>query len=87
MAAGVPVACSNTACLPEVAGNAALFFDPYAPEGIVIVLERLLTNQTLRTELVFKGYHNLKRFSWITTAEKTLTVFEQVVTASVHEQS
>ncbi|MBU1858304.1 MAG: glycosyltransferase family 4 protein [Verrucomicrobia bacterium] len=87
MAAGVPVACSNTASMPEVAGNAALFFDPSAPEGIVMALKQLLANQTLRTELVSKGYHNLKRFSWLTAAEKTLTVFEQVVSAPFHEQS
>jgi glycosyltransferase involved in cell wall biosynthesis len=79
MAAGVPTACSRVASLPEVAGDAALFFDPISPDEMTRTLKYLLTNSNLRDELVVKGYKNLQRFSWTNTAAKTLQVYQKVV--------
>lgn len=79
MLAGVPVACSNAASLPEVAGNAALLFDPLVVEEIAMTIRRLVNEPDLRTELVRKGYQNVARFSWKTTAEKTLRVYETLI--------
>ena len=78
MVAGVPIACSNVASLPEVAGAAALFFDPTSIEDMTKALTSLLTNPTLRDDLVTKGRENLKLFSWANTAEKTLKIYQQV---------
>ena len=87
MVAGVPVACSDATCLPEVAGDAALLFDPHSPEELVMALKQLLTNPALRDELVSKGYLNLERFSWKTTAEKTLEVHRRVASLRVSKRT
>ncbi|MBE3145219.1 MAG: glycosyltransferase family 4 protein [Planctomycetes bacterium] len=79
MAAGVPVACSNAASLPEVAGEAALLFDPLAVDEIAMTIRRLINEPNLRAELVRIGYQNVARFSWKTTAEKTLQVYETLI--------
>jgi len=74
MAAGVPVVCSNAASLPEVAVEAALLFDPLAVDELAVTIRRLIDDPNLRAELVRMGYKNVSRFSWETTAEKTLQV-------------
>lgn len=78
MASGVPVVCSNRASLPEVAGSAARFFDPSSTEDIARAIVEVATSQEVREELREKGFENLKRFSWETTARKTLAIYEKV---------
>lgn len=79
MAVGVPVTCSNAASLCEVAGEAALLFDPLAVDAITLSIRRLINDPDLRAELAHKGYQNVARFSWKTTAEKTLHVYENLL--------
>ena len=79
MQAGVPVACSNAASLPEVAGNAALLFDPLSVDEIVVSIRRLVNEPDLRTELIRKGQKNLTRFSWNKTARETLSIYHRVL--------
>lgn len=79
MPAGVPVAYSNTVSLPEVACEAALLFDPLAVDEIAMTIRRLINKPNLRAELVRIGYQNVARFSWKTTAEKALQVFETLI--------
>lgn len=86
MAAGVPVACSNVASIPEVAGGAALFFDPFSVDQIKNCIIQLASKPELRTDLIEKGYINLERFSWDKTARATINVYEQVA-ASVRRKS
>jgi glycosyltransferase involved in cell wall biosynthesis len=52
---GKPVACSDVTSLPEVAGDAALFFDPRRPEAVAAALERLLDDADLRASLARRG--------------------------------
>ena len=53
MASGTPVICSNVASLPEVAGEAALFFDPGNQEELVSHLQSITTDESLRQKLIF----------------------------------
>lgn len=78
MEAGVPVACARVASLPEVAGNAALLFEPTSIEEMTNVLSSMLTDSDLRNNLVGEGYKNVRRFSWTDTARKTLQVYRKV---------
>ena len=55
MACGDPVACSNVSSLPEVAGDAALLFDPDDVAEMAAVLERLLADADLRARLTRRG--------------------------------
>jgi glycosyltransferase involved in cell wall biosynthesis len=67
-----PVLCSSAASLPEVAGEAALYFNPLDTDSLVAVIERFLTDPTLKAGLRAKGRENAKRFTWEKTARDTL---------------
>ena len=62
MAAGVPVLCGNLTSLPEVAGDAALLFDPRRPAAIVAAIERLESDPPLRAALVERGRRHAAEF-------------------------
>jgi glycosyltransferase involved in cell wall biosynthesis len=76
--AGVPVVCSNAGSLPEVAGEGALFFDPYSIEDMKEKLTRVLGDKDLKETLRQKALSNVKRFSWEKTALDTLAVYNWV---------
>ena len=63
MANGIPVACSNVASLPEIAGSAALLFDPFNIDSITQAMHRLADNPELRKDLIQKGYEQAKKYS------------------------
>jgi glycosyltransferase involved in cell wall biosynthesis len=67
-----PVICSSAASLPEVAGDAALYFDPRDATSLVTVLQRFLTDPTLRLQLQSRGRQQAEGFSWEKTARQTL---------------
>ncbi len=77
--AGVPVACSNAACLPEVAGKGAMYFDPLSVDDIANCISRLMSSPALRQSLVIAGRQNVQRFSWGETARRTLAVYDLVL--------
>jgi glycosyltransferase involved in cell wall biosynthesis len=77
MACGTPVVCSSTTSLPEVAGEAALFFDPDRPEEMAGQILRAFSDAALRESLIERGWLNVKRFSWAETARQTLAVYHQ----------
>lgn len=72
MACGCPCVVSNAASLPEVCGDAAYYVDPYDINDIAKGIENVLTDEKLRDELVRKGFENLKRFSWSSSAQKII---------------
>ena len=72
MASGCPVMSSNRSSLPEVAGGAALYFDPESVEEMSAVLEKLLTDSVLRETLAKRGLERARSFSWRECARTTL---------------
>lgn len=76
----VPVLASNNSCLPEVAGNAAISFDPYNPDALSTLIEQTLQDQALLESLQQKGTERLTHFTWV----KTLTALEAVFERSIH---
>ncbi len=80
MGRGVPVACSNVSSLPEVAGDAALLFDPHSPEAITGALRRLLDDEALRDDLRARGHERAAAFPWRATAEATLETYRRACT-------
>jgi glycosyltransferase involved in cell wall biosynthesis len=75
MARGVPVACSNASSLPEVAGDAALMFDPRDPRSIATALERLLLGGPEIEALKAAGVARAALFTWQRTAGATLASY------------
>ncbi len=79
MARDVPVACSNTTSLPEVAGNAAELFDPRDPDDIARALGVLLRDPARREELVRRGHGRVAHFTWAQTGRRTLETYRRAV--------
>jgi glycosyltransferase involved in cell wall biosynthesis len=83
MARGVPVACSNASSLPEVAGDAALLFDPHDTSGLASALGRLLSDEPLRARLIERGRERVHRFTWQRTASLTLASYARALGSEV----
>lgn len=73
----VPVIIANNSCLPEVAGDAAVSFDPYDATAMADAMQQVLEDDTLRASLIIKGEKRLAAFSWKKTADALLSVFEK----------
>ena len=79
MARGVPVASSNRSSLPEVAGDAALLFDPEDPAAIARAMTRLLSDRELRERLGRAGRERAATFTWERTAELTAASYARAL--------
>jgi glycosyltransferase involved in cell wall biosynthesis len=79
MARGVPVACSNASSLPEVAGDAALLFDPHDESAIASALERLLGDPIEAERLRSAGRERAQLFTWERTARLTLESYTRAL--------
>lgn len=80
MSCGTPVACSKKSSLPEIAGDAAVFFDPDNREDLAKSLDRLISGKEFRDLMIKKGFHQAEKFSWEKTATETAKVYRQVLT-------
>jgi len=79
MARGVPVACSDASSLPEVAGDAALLFDPHRPAQIAAAIRRLLTDAGMRERLGELGRLRASAFTWERSARLTLETYARAL--------
>lgn len=71
-----PGAVANNSSLPEVGGDAAIYFDPTNKEDIKNAMYKVLANPQLRAEMITKGRHQLENFGWEKCARETLAVLE-----------
>jgi glycosyltransferase involved in cell wall biosynthesis len=79
MASGTPVVTSNTTALQEVAGSAAILVNPHSHEEIAQAIDRLLSDESLKSELSHMGLDRARQFRWEETAQKTVEVYRQVI--------
>lgn len=79
MASGTPVLSSSAPAMPEVLGDAALYFDPGDVEALTETIERALGDAGLRAELRRRGLERAAQFSWRRTAERTLDLYHRVL--------
>lgn len=87
MAHGTPVVTSNTSSLPEVVGHAAVLVNPENVFEIMRALHRLLLDQTVREKIKQRSYDQAKKFSWESSAQKVLNIYERVAgTRSAQEE-
>lgn len=75
-ACGTAVLCSNNSSLPEVYGKSAISFNPEKVETVEKAIKMLMEDKELRSNLIEKGYKNIKRFSWKLTAEEIKKIIE-----------
>ncbi|MFA5270025.1 MAG: glycosyltransferase family 1 protein [Patescibacteria group bacterium] len=79
MACGAPVVSSNVSCMPEVLGDAAIYFDPLSVEDMAKAMAEVGKNYTLKRELRAKGLRQAKLYSFDRMAEETLAVYRKVL--------
>jgi len=79
MACATPVASSLISCMPEILDEAAVFFDPYDYADMAVKINTALTNQKLRSVLIQRGAHLVKKYTWQKTAENTLRIYQNVL--------
>lgn len=77
-ASGVPVVVSNASSLPEIIGESGILVDPESVESIAGGIEKVLIDNNIKSDLIKKGFDNIKRFSWAKCADETLSVLEKV---------
>lgn len=82
MGYGAPVVSSNATCLPEIYGDAALYFDPLNVNDIADTINTLLTDTTLRQSLIQKGLEKQASYSWKEMATQTYNIYEDILTSS-----
>ena len=75
MSAGVPVVASTAGSIPEVAGDGALLVDPLDIDGLAAAIDRVLSDDRLRDELVSVGRARVAQFSWAATAERMAALY------------
>lgn len=81
MACGLPIAASRISAMPEIAGDAAIYFDPYCSDDMASVIRRLCGDEALRSELSVRAARRASDFSWKVAAEETLEVFGRLAPA------
>lgn len=74
MACGIPITASHATSIPEIAGDAALYFDPYNVRSITNSLYKIIVDQELRKRLVENGSDNIANFNWKKCAKETLSI-------------
>jgi len=79
MSFGTPVAAANTSSLPEILGDAAIYFPPDDIERMVEVMIQVVENEALRQTLVQKGYEQIKRYSWSDMATQIQAIYASCV--------
>ena len=80
MAFGCPTIVSNTTSLPEVCGDASFYVDPYDISDIALGMKTVLNNDSMRNELIKRGYERIKLFSWQKSALKIVEIIEKYET-------
>ena len=76
---GVPLLTSDLTAIPEIAGDAAIFVDPYSIDSIATGMEKITTNDALRATLIEKGFQQAKKYSWQKTADLLWQTVEKVM--------
>lgn len=79
MSVGLPVISSSASCLPEIYGNAALFFDPNNILELVSNIERVISDSSLRQQLSENGYLQARKYSWDKMVRETITIYESCI--------
>ncbi len=79
MSHGAPVASSNATCLPEVSGEAAIYFDPKNTIEMAQKIDRVISNHAIRAQLVKKGQIQVAKYSWARMAKQTLEIYNRAL--------
>lgn len=74
-----PICISNTSCFPEIAKNAAMYFDPYKVDSIYEEIKKVIYNEQIREKLRKEGHLRLLDFSWEKTTNETFEIYKMLI--------
>ncbi len=78
MAAGLPIACAECGPMPEVLGNAGVYFDPEIPSSMASAIQKLGDDAQLRAQLAQRAWQRAQHYSWVRCAHETLNFVTKV---------
>ena len=78
-AARCPVILTQASCFPEIAGDAALYFQDGDEEGLRMAVQTILDNHSIRDDLTAKGERRFHNFSWEKCAQETESFYREVL--------
>lgn len=78
MASGLPIACSNMSCMPEILQDGGLYFNPEDPSSIADAIEQYLLNPRLRVEKSLRSIELARNYSWEKCAQSTFSFLEKI---------
>jgi glycosyltransferase involved in cell wall biosynthesis len=76
MALGCPVITRNISAMPEVAGDAAIYWEGEDPASLAMIMQKVAVDKELQSQMRKRGYEQRQKFSWRATAEVVNSVFE-----------
>lgn len=79
MAYGTPVVSSCTSCMPEILGDAAEYFDPLDVDDMAAAIKKVISDETLRQDLVARGHAQVKKYSWKRMAKQTHAIYLDIL--------
>jgi len=71
----LPVVSSDSSCLPEILGEAAMYFNPRDQQSMIKVVRQVLSNQQIQDDLKAQGLKQVQKYSWEKCAQETLAVY------------
>ncbi len=78
MSMGVPVIAARAGSLPEILGDAAVYFDPHRVEDLTHTIQNLWNSESQQNELITKGFEQVKKYSWQKMAKEIKTIYQDV---------
>ncbi len=87
LSCGCPVAASNYSSIPEIGGDAVMYFNPNDSSSIEKVVGEILLDKELQNTLRIRGYQRMKLFSWKRTVEMTKTLYEDIINETPNNNS
>ncbi|MCK5465991.1 glycosyltransferase family 4 protein [Candidatus Parcubacteria bacterium] len=79
MSCGTPVVSSDKTSLPEVLGDAAIYFNPNNPEEMAEKMKLVLTDKKLYNELREKGFKQVEKYSWERMGGETIEIYDNIL--------
>ena len=79
MTYGTPVVSSSASCMPEILGDAPIYFDPTDINDMALKISEVLGDEALRTQMIERGYQQVAKYSWQRTAEQTHSIYMDVL--------
>lgn len=81
MASNCPVIAARASCLPEIYGEAALYFDPHDVDDLISKIKLIMSDNKLRSSLISKGRVQVEKYSWAKMTSQTWQIYQNILSS------